>query len=305
MSEITDLLSLAWNQGLIRPMTNGLVLLYLILFNNFGLSVLVFTVFVRVLTLPLTVRQTRATRAISQLQPKLKELQKKHAKDRQKLSQETFRLYRENGINPLGCLGPLVIQMPIWIALYWSLIKALPANPESIVSLSGVLYTWFNQAHAAVPLDSSFLWLDLAHPDPFPILPILVGASMWGQQKMMTPLSADPRQRQTNQMMLWMMPLMFMFFTFQFPSGLALYWVASNIVGMAIQYKIAGWGGLNFNRKEKTDPTTEIVNSDTKELEDEGDDGSVRKDDRGSHRNRTHGARRRPRRGRGRGNSPR
>ena len=102
MSEITDLLSLAWNQALIRPMTNGLVLLYLILFNNFGLSILVFTVFVRVLTLPLTVRQTRSTRAISQLQPKLKELQKKHAKDRQKLSQETFRLYRENGINPTG-----------------------------------------------------------------------------------------------------------------------------------------------------------------------------------------------------------
>ena len=168
MGEFLDLLGLVWNQGLIRPMTNGLVGLYLLLFENFGLSILVFTVLVRLATLPLTVRQTRQARAMAQLQPKIQELQKRYANDRQRLSKETFALYKEQGVNPLGCLGPLVIQMPIWIALYWSLIKALPASPESIVGLSGVLYSWFDAAHAAVPLDSSFLWLDLAQPDPLP-----------------------------------------------------------------------------------------------------------------------------------------
>ncbi len=307
MGEILELLGLVWNQALIRPMTNGLVGLYLLLFQNFGLSILVFTVLVRLATLPLTVRQTRQARAMAQLQPKIQELQKRYANDRQRLSKETFALYKEQGVNPLGCLGPLVIQMPIWIALYWSLIKALPASPESIVGLSGVLYSWFDAAHAAVPLDSGFLWLDLAQPDPLPLLPVLVGASMWATQKMTTPISADPRQRQTNQMMLWMLPLMFMFFTFQFPSGLALYWVASNLAGMAIQYKTAGWGGLRFGKQPEAAPVPAAVEPAAEEREEDadGERRSNGEDVGGGPGARPKGPRRRPRRSRSRGPRPR
>ena len=158
-----ELLGLVWNEALIRPMTNGLVLLYLLLFNNFGVSILVFTVLVRLVTLPLTVRQTRQARAMAQLQPKIQELQKRYANDRQRISKETFALYKQQGVNPLGCLGPLVIQMPIWIALYWSLIRALPASPESIVSLSGVLYSWFDGGPRRRPPGQR---LPLAGPSP-------------------------------------------------------------------------------------------------------------------------------------------
>ena len=113
-------------------MVNSLVVIYLVLFDNFGLSILVFTATVRILTFPLTVKQLRQTRAMSQLAPRIQEIQKKHAGDRQRVSQETFRLYKEHGVNPVGCLGPLVVQMPILIGLYWALIKVLPSNPENL-----------------------------------------------------------------------------------------------------------------------------------------------------------------------------
>ncbi|MBI2935849.1 MAG: YidC/Oxa1 family membrane protein insertase, partial [Chloroflexi bacterium] len=92
-------------------------------------------------------------------------------------------------------------------------------------------------------------------PDPTPlVLPVLVGVSMWAMQKMSTFPTADPRQAQTNQIMLWMMPIMFAFFTLQFPSGLALYWVVSNLVGIVVQYFITGWGGLLPQKKLQTAP---------------------------------------------------
>jgi YidC/Oxa1 family membrane protein insertase len=89
-----------------------------------------------------------------------------------------------------------------------------------------------------VPLENHFLWMDMGKPDTTLIMAVLVGASTWLQQKMTTPISAnaDPQQQSVNQTMLWMMPLLFAYFTLQFPSGLALYWVATNVIGIALQY---------------------------------------------------------------------
>ena len=115
-----ELLGDLFREILMRPMANSLVLLYLVLFNNFGLSVIVFTVLIRLATMQLTLKQVKSTRAMSTLQPKMKELQARYKSDRQKLSSETFKLYKEHGVNPIGCLGPLVIQFPIWIGLYWA-----------------------------------------------------------------------------------------------------------------------------------------------------------------------------------------
>src|SRR3990172_8247638 len=123
-------------------MLNGLLLFYRLLFNNFGLSIVVLTLVVRLLTLPLTLKQLKATRAISVLQPKLQELQKKYGKDKQKISQETMRLYKEHGISPTGCLLPMVIQFPVWIALYQVIIMALNLSPEGLMGLSRALYSW-------------------------------------------------------------------------------------------------------------------------------------------------------------------
>jgi len=240
-----------WNLVILSPMINVLVVMTQYLFNNFGLAIIALTVFVRLVTLPLNVKQLRATKAMQSLQPKLTELQKKHAKDKQKLAQEQMRLYKESGISPTGCMIPMLVQMPIWIALFQSIIRLLAVVPEDFLSLSQYLYTSWPNVFSSVPLESGFLWLDLAKPDSWLLLPILVGGTMWVQQKMVTSASSDPSQAAQSRMMLWMMPLMFAFLTLQFPSGLALYWVISNLITIGVQYRMTGWGGLLSSSADK------------------------------------------------------
>jgi YidC/Oxa1 family membrane protein insertase len=187
------------------------------------------------------------------LQPKIQELQKKYAKDQRRLQQEMMKVYREAGINPLGCLWPMLIQLPIWIALYQSIMQALAATPESLLRLSQHLYHWAAVGQA-VPLNEHFLWLRLSQNGDI-ILAVLVGGTMWIQQKMVTPPPADPRQQTMTSMTTLMMPLMFGFFTLSFPSGLALYWVVSNIIGIIIQYFVSGgWGYLRAPSVPKQAP---------------------------------------------------
>jgi len=263
-------------------MTNGLLLLAVALFHNFGLGILALTVLIRGLTFPLTVRQLKQTKAMGALQPKLQDIQKRYSKDRQRLSQETMRAYKEAGVSPIGCLGPMLIQFPIWIALYYGLVKALPSTPESLVGLSSLLYSWATAVHSAIPFSSGFLWLDLAEPDSTPVMPVLVGASMWVMQKMSTYPTTDPRQRQTNQIMLWMMPLMFVFFSFSFPSGLTLYWFVSNVVGIVMQYFVTGWGGLATLWERKPKPVPEAAVVAVQPAEESTSDGTA---DRGERQN--------------------
>lgn len=296
-----DFIFLIWNQFILQPMANSLVLLYVLLFSNFGLSILVFTVIIRLVTLPLTLKQIRMTRGMSQIQPQVKALQQKYADDKPRLSKETMALYKIYGVNPLGCLGPMFIQMPIWIGLYQGIIQTLPSQPERLIGLSQKLYSWLPMVHEAIPLNSGFLWLDLALPDSTPVLPVLVGISMWAVQKMSTMPSADARQAQTNQMMLWMMPMMLTFFSFSLPSGLSLYWVVSNLIQMGIQYFITGWGNLLPSRKPAPVPQTG-PDQPVKEMVQDGDTGSDGKVSRGSNRDRPGPARRRARSGRSRRN---
>jgi len=233
-------------------MINILIVVSGALFNYFGLSIIVLTIIVRGVTMPLTLKQTRSTKALQELQPKMAELQQKFGKDRQKLAQEQMRLYKESGVNPAGCLLPMLVQLPIWIALFQSIIRVLAVVPEDFLKLSGHLYSAWPQVFSLVPLNSNFLWLDLAVPDRFLMLPILVGGTMWLSQKMVMPRTGDPRQQAQSTMMLWVMPLMFAFITMQFPSGLALYWVISNVIQIGIQYFITGgWGGLSSQAAAK------------------------------------------------------
>jgi len=235
-----------WNTIILQPMLNGLIALSELLDKDFGLAIIVLTIAVRIVLLPLTFKQTQSTKAMQSLQPKLQELQKKYARDQKKLQQEMMKLYKEAGINPLGCMWPLLIQFPIWIALYQSIIQALAATPENLLSLAQNLYAWDLVGHA-IPLNENFLGLKLSQPDPTMILAILVGVTMWVQQKMVTPPATDPRQQQMSSMTTLMMPMMFAFFTLSFPSGLALYWVVSNIIGIIIQYFVGGgWGYFKF-----------------------------------------------------------
>lgn len=231
-----------WNKILLEPMMNGLVVLSGALGGSFGLAIISLTLFVNVITLPLMLRQIRSAKAMQELQPKMKELQKKYARDKQKLQTETLKLYKESGFNPLGCFLPLMIQMVIGIALYQSILQTLATTPERLMGLSTHLYSW-SFIQQGVPAGNTFFGLNLA----FPSLPlvILVMATMWLSQKMTTVTSTDPQQRQMQGMMLWMMPMMLGFFFLAFPSGLALYVVVGNIFRIFAQYSVTkSWGGL-------------------------------------------------------------
>jgi YidC/Oxa1 family membrane protein insertase len=216
-----------WDTFLVHPIEGAL--LYLTELTGIaGLAIIIFTIAIRTLMLPLGIQQARSQKAMARLQPQLRELQKRYAGDRTKQSQEQMRLYRESGVNPAaGCL-PLVLQMPIWFALYAAL-QQLAGDPGR--------YPDFQ---------SPFLWLpSLAHPDPIYVLPILTGATQWVVQRMSTQPVTDPQQAQMNKA-LQFMPIMFVFFAFNFPSGLAVYWVTSNIYSFAQQYFLVGWGDLPF-----------------------------------------------------------
>ncbi|MFC1899207.1 YidC/Oxa1 family membrane protein insertase [Chloroflexota bacterium] len=234
-----------WDLVILQPILNSLVVLCSFLFNNFGLTIIALTVVIRGCMYPLTLRQLHSTKAMEDLQPRLTELRKKFAKDKQRLAQEQMKLYKESGVSPVGCLVPMMVQMPIWIALYQSIMLSLAVAPEGLLNLSRYLYSW-PLVYSILPLDSNFLWLNLASPDRFYVLPVLVGLTMWVQQKMVSSSSSnsDPRQQSMRNMMLWMMPLMFTYLSLQFPSGLALYWVTSNTISIVIQYFVTGWGGL-------------------------------------------------------------
>jgi YidC/Oxa1 family membrane protein insertase len=231
-------------------MMNTLIVLTKYLFNNFGLAIIFLTIVVNAAMLPLTLKQVRSSKAMQALQPKLAEIQKKYAKDKQKQSQEQMRLFKEAGVSPAGCILPLLVQMPVWFALYQSIMRVLAVIPENLLGLSKYLYSW-PVVYSALPLPNTFLWLNLATGDM--LLAILVGGTMWVQQKMVMTPGADPKQQQQANMMLWLMPLMFAFLTLSFPSGLALFWVTSNIVRIGIQYSATGWGGLIRSAPKKPD----------------------------------------------------
>jgi len=308
LGEIWDLIAL-------QPMINILVVLSDYLFSISGLAIIALTVVVNLAMYPLTRKQLHATKAMQALQPKMAELQKKYAKDKGKLAKEQMRLYKESGVSPAGCLVPLVVQMPIWIALYQSIIRLLAVTPEDFLSLSQYLYSW-PIVYSTVPLASKFLWLNLATPDTYLILPILVGGTMWAQQKMVTPTTADPKQQAQGRMMLWMMPIMFAFLTLQFPSGLALFWVTSSVIRIGMQYFATGWGGLIPARaakqvsrdKKYKSRITEVEEAPSADVEvteqeaglDYGKSGDKRQDSGGGYSARPKGTGRQPRRGRSR-----
>jgi YidC/Oxa1 family membrane protein insertase len=246
---ITDI----WTTFILQPMLNILLWLYSVLGGQFWLAIIVFTIFIRVLMTPLMLPQQRSAKKMQELQPRLQELQKKYAKDREKLAQEQMALYKEAGVNPMGGCLPLLVQFPIWIGLYQSIIQALGYQPMQLLNLSGNIYLFLQRLWTEVPLNRFFLGMDLAlTPQQLGgltyALPILVAFTSWLQTKMTTPGgSADGGQAASmNQSMTLMMPLMFGFFSLSFATGLSFYFIISNIIGIVTQGFISGWEGLLF-----------------------------------------------------------
>jgi len=243
-----------FNLIILRPMLNALLLLYSVLHGitpgaAFALAIAILTVLLRLVTQPFMAKQMQSSKKMAELQPQLKELEKRYGKDRERLAQEQMKLYKENGINPMGGCLPMLLQFPIWIGLYQSIMLLLGRTPTQLLALSKHVYSVgiFTGLSSLFPLASRFLWLDLGRPDPLYVIPILVALTQFVQQKMMAPASgggSDDASAQMSQSMLMMMPLMFGFITINLASGLGLYFIMSSLIGIVIQYFTTGWGGL-------------------------------------------------------------
>ena len=272
-------ISVFFNVVLVDPMINILVMLYIFCSENFGWAIIVFTFIVRGALTPLSVRQSKQFKAMGALQPKLKSLQEKYKNDRSRVSSETMKLYRENGVSPLGCLGPTFLQMPVFFALFWALRGTLPSTPENLTKLSDKLYSWLPGINQAIPIDDDFLGLSLGkittdNPLPY-LLPILVGVSTFFMQKSSSPPSS-PQQESTNRMLLWMMPGMLGYFTLFFETGLALYWIVSNVIGIIIQGFVVGWSPiLSIFSRSKSNDETESTQEDKQNLNGEENSDEV------------------------------
>lgn len=228
-------INLGWSW--VSPLTRGFTWLLHAIYTfipNYGVAIILLTLMVRLVTAPLTIRQMRSMERMRRIQPKMKEIQEKFADDRQKQSEEMMRLYRQEKVNPLGGCLPMVLQLPVFVGLFYALRSSIDLRQAPF-----------------------FLWIDdLSAPDqlftlpglgfPVRLLPLVMGVSMFAQQKM-TPMQADPTQAR---MMATIMPVMMTFVSYTFPSGLVLYWMMSNFLAIGHQL----WIGRKMGPPAKAAP---------------------------------------------------
>jgi YidC/Oxa1 family membrane protein insertase len=239
-----------WSK-VVAIMVNVLIFIYSLVGHNFGIAIILFTVLIRLITWPLNAQQMKGAKAMQDLQndKEWQAIQKKYAKDREKLAQEQLRIYRERGINPFGSCLPTLIQFPILFALIPAITYAIGSTPLSLLNLSRSL--WVQNVADLVPLNSRFLWMDLGLPERtfipglewgIPVLALIVALTTYVQTKLTMPPStggANDQSAATARIMSIQMPILLFFFSVNYASGLAVYFVASNILSI-IQYAMMG-----------------------------------------------------------------
>lgn len=262
-----------WELLIVNPFTNALLLIYAFI-GNFGIAIILFTLLVRLATHPIMVQQIKSSTAMQELMQseEWQKIQEKHKGDREKLAQEQMRMYQERGVNPFGSCLPTLIQFPILIGFYQGIVLAISATPMQLISLVRGIYPWLENItpaaslSALIPIQSQFLWMDLGQPErviipglPFgiPILAIIVGITTFIQTKLtMPPATGNDQSAQMNQMMGIYMPILLFYFSLNFASGLAVYFIASNLVGI-LQYAMLGkvnWSNLFSFRPRQPAP---------------------------------------------------
>lgn len=225
--------------------------------GSFGWTIVIFTILTRLALYPFTRSQMKSAQGMQDMQSseEWQKIQKKYGKDREKLAQEQMRLYKEMGINPLGSCLPTLLQLPIIFALYYSVISAMANTPIQLLDLARNVSGSLAQT---LPLDSSFLWMDLGQPErlflPFlpenwgiPVLAILVTITSYLQTKLMptgAPQSDGQGAAMTKAMTLYM-PFLMGWISYTYAAGLALYFFVGNIASMA-QYALMG--RLDFSK---------------------------------------------------------
>ncbi len=250
-----------------------LTFLYSVLNQDMVLAIIVFTVLTRLLLYPLTAQSLRSSRAMQQLQPELKALQEKYKNDREKLAAEQMALYRQYGINPLGGCLPMVIQLPIFFALYGAINFALAATPTHLLDLSGRLLV--PGLDNVIPLNSTWLGMNLAQPPNISVSPIgfvligLIVVTTWMQMKLSMPPQPKPAPGEqpnaaqaTSQSMTTIMPLMYVFFGLSFSIGVSIYIISTN-VAMIAQGLLTGQSKLSYLRGIPDDKPPVVVTART------------------------------------------
>ncbi len=175
---------------------------------NYGIAIIIMTILMKLILYPLTAKQIASTKAMMELQPKMKAVQEKYKNDKMLLNQKMAELYKEQGVNPLaGCL-PLLVQMPIMIGIFYGIRDFAYVGP------------------------TDFLWMEnISLPDPYYILPVLSALTTFIQSKQSMPDTSSPQ----NKVMLYFMPIFIGYISFTFPAGLVLYWVVMNIMQIGQQ----------------------------------------------------------------------
>jgi len=201
-AKLGDSINYGWTEAIARPMLAVLKAVYIVI-PNWGLAIVVITILLKALTWWPNAKSIKSMRGMAKLKPEMNKIKEKFGSDKQKMNVAVMALYKEHGINPLGGCLPMLIQFPIYIALY------------AMLGNSVELYR------------SPFLWMhDLTAPDPYYILPILTGVLMFVQQ-WVSPTSPDGQQQK---MMMYMMPLMYAAFSLFFPAGLTIYILISTLL---------------------------------------------------------------------------
>jgi YidC/Oxa1 family membrane protein insertase len=207
---LEEAIDLGWFSMIAKPLLLSLKFFYRYV-HNYGLAIIIITIILKIFFYPLTHRSFKSMKEMQKLQPKMTQLREKHKDDRDTMNRAVMELYREHKVNPMGGCLPMLVQIPVFFALYKALMYSIELR------------------HAPF-----YLWItDLSAKDPYYITPIIMGATMVIQQKM-TPTTMDPMQAK----IMMFLPVMFTFMFLNFPSGLVLYWLVNNILTILQQWRI-------------------------------------------------------------------
>ena len=262
--------------AIIEPfaLTIAFVLSYVFdIISSYGFSIVILTIFINIIIFPLTLRQTRSTKRMQDAQPELQKLQKQHKDNKEELNKAVAELYKEKGINPFGCIFPLIVQMPIWFALFRVLREPLVFLPEGSnigTFLSGNPPLFYRMDLQIPPSEAG----TLIEKAPYLVLVLLVVLTALYQQKQITRKSDNPNNPQAKQMQTIgkIMPLFFGFISWTLPAGLVVYFLTGNIFRIGQQsliVKLEDRDGKEGTKEEKkqNDKEDDVENSIEEETE--------------------------------------
>ena len=253
-----------WETIIVNPFTNALLMIYKLIGGNFGIAIILFTILIRLITHPLMASQIKGSTKMQEMQSSKEwlEIQKKFKDDKEKLAQEQMKYYKEIGYNPLSSCLPSLIQIPLIFGLYQSITVAMAASPIQLLNLTRTVYSFIPVGNL-IPLNSKFLWMNLGQPEriylfgyAIPLLAIIVAITTYVQSKVTMPATTNPNDQgaMMGKMMALYMPLLLGYFALTFASGLSVYFITGNLIGIA-QYALLGkvnWKALIPGQKPAT-----------------------------------------------------